>query len=80
MGAETVTRLIAALIWPVTAALAWLYARYDAKRDAGRQAALEAAEARERALVRRLEINDDLATEPDLVRAARSAGVLRDGE
>jgi hypothetical protein len=62
------TRIIAALVWPVTAALAWLYARYDAKRDAARQAALEAAEQRNRTMEAMHDKVDTLPDDPDSLR------------
>lgn len=78
------------MIWsmipaPIKRALAWLLAglaavwaiRAGAKREARMETALEAAERMAAAEIKRGKIEDDIDQDTDLVRRAKSAGVVR---
>ena len=78
------------MIWaiipaPIKRALAWLLValgavwaiRAGAKRDARMETALEAAERMAAAEIKRGKIEDDIDQGTDLVRRAKSAGVVR---
>ena len=66
-----------ALAWAVAGLVALLGVWGLAKRDARRKTALEAAERYAKAEIKRGKIEDDIDQDTDLVRRARSAGVVR---
>lgn len=66
-----------ALAWLLTGLVAFAGVWGMAKRDARRETALEAAERIAAAEIKRGKIEDDIDQDTDLVRRAKSAGVVR---